>query len=76
MHGAERKEKDNGGGKKHFDGQKSQDFRIRDDDGVTHRLRVKPNAIAVKEKNGRKYHQVSIEDFTAWARETGKQVTQ
>jgi len=63
-------------GKKYFDSQKSQDFTISDDDGVTHHLRVKPSAIAVKEKGEQKYHQVSIGDFTAWAKDQGKQVTQ
>ncbi len=55
-------------GRKSFDGTVSQDFWIRDDDGRAYRLLVKPNAIAVAEKNERKYHQVSSEDSTSLAK--------
>ncbi len=61
-------------GRKYFDARKSHDFRIRDDDGLTHSLRVKPNAIAIKGRHAQKYYQVTIEEFMAWAEENGTEV--
>lgn len=63
-------------GKKYFEAKQSQDFEIKDDDGVVGRLRVKPNALAWKPKQAHMFHQVSIEKFAEFAVETGKEVKQ
>ncbi len=52
----------------------SQDFTIRDEDGIFGHIRVKPSGIAWKAKNQHKYSQVSIEQFAEFADQEGRMV--
>ena len=60
--------------RKSFDALKSQDFTIRDDNGLVGHLRVKPNGIAWKAKSQRTYKQISIEAFAEFADREGRTV--
>lgn len=61
-------------GPKTFVAPKSQDFTIRDDDGVIGHIRVKPNAVAWKSKSQQTWDQVSIDQLAKFAAEKGKKV--
>ena len=60
--------------RKRFDALKSQDFTIRDGNGLVGHLRVKPNGIAWKAKSQRAYNQISIEQFAEFAVQEGRTV--
>jgi tripartite-type tricarboxylate transporter receptor subunit TctC len=52
----------------------SQDFTIRDDNGVVGHMRIKPNAVAWKSSGQQKFDQVSIEQLAKFAAEHGRKV--
>jgi|JI10StandDraft_1071094.scaffolds.fasta_scaffold1751893_2 hypothetical protein len=61
-------------GKKTFVAPLSQDFTIRDADGVVGHLRVKPNAIAWKPKSQQKFDQITLDQLADFAADKGKKV--
>ncbi|MCY3878476.1 MAG: hypothetical protein OXF74_04760 [Rhodobacteraceae bacterium] len=52
---------------KKFRAQKSVDFTIEENGGVFGHLRIRPNAILWKPKNGQRYYSVKSEEFAKLA---------
>lgn len=59
--------------RKQFVAPTSQDFKIRDDNGIVGHIRIKPSAIAWKPKGAQGFYQLSIDQFAEFAVANGKE---
>ena len=53
---------------------KSQEFRVRNKDGIVGHVRLKPNAVAWKAPRAKAYKQITMAQLAALAEEHGRQV--
>lgn len=61
--------------RRRFEAPQSQDFTVRDDNGIVGHLRVKPNGVAWKPKSQQKFDQLSIDQLAELAAKYGRKVS-